>query len=89
MARAKLVAGNWKMNGSRAPNQALLDALLGGIAGLAAVECAVCVPFPYLGGGRASARSAVAWGAQNMSEHARGAYTGEVSWRCWRSSPVM
>ena len=80
MTRAKLVAGNWKMNGSRASNQQLLDATLAGIAGLAGVECAVCVPFPYLGEVAERLRgSAVAWGAQNMSEHARGAYTGEVS----------
>jgi triosephosphate isomerase len=80
MKRAKLVAGNWKMNGSRASNQALLDALLAGIVGLAGVECAVCVPFPYFGEvGERLRGSPVAWGAQNMSEHPRGAYTGEVS----------
>ena len=80
MKRAKLVAGNWKMNGSRASNQGLLDALLAGIVGLAGVECAVCVPYPYLGEVAERLRgSPVAWGAQNMSEHARGAYTGEVS----------
>jgi triosephosphate isomerase (TIM) len=80
MRRAKLVAGNWKMNGNRASNRELLDALLGGIVGLTGVECAVCVPFPYLGEVAAQLRgSSVAWGAQNMSEHARGAHTGEVS----------
>ena len=80
MARTPLVAGNWKMHGSRASNKALLDALLGGIAGVAGVECAVCVPFPYLGEVAEQLRgSALAWGAQNVSEHARGAYTGEVS----------
>src|SRR5258706_1026285 len=80
MARTPLVAGNWKLHGSRASNKALLDALLGGVAALAGAECAVCVPFPYLGevGGQLRG-SAVAWGAQNVSEHARGAYTGEVS----------
>ena len=80
MSRAPLVAGNWKMHGSRASNQALLDALLAGIAGLPGVECTVCVPFPYLGEVGSRLRgTAVAWGAQNVSEHARGAYTGEVS----------
>src|SRR3954466_15158255 len=80
MKRAKLVAGNWKMNGSRASNQALLDALLAGIVGLAGVECAVCVPFPYFGEvGERLRGSPVAGGAQKMSEHPRGAYTGEVS----------
>jgi triosephosphate isomerase len=78
--RAKLVAGNWKMNGGRASNRRLLEELQEGIAGLSAVECAVCVPFPYLGEVAEQLRgSAVPWGAQNVSEHARGAYTGEVS----------
>ena len=78
--RIPLVAGNWKMHGNRASNRALLDAVVGGIAGLEGVECAVCVPFPYLG--EVAARLAdtkLAWGAQNVSEHAQGAYTGEVS----------
>src|ERR1700704_417586 len=80
MARTPLVAGNWKLHGSRVSNKALLDALLGGIGGLDGVECAVCVPFPYLGevAGRL-AGTKLAWGAQNLSEHAQGAHTGEVS----------
>jgi triosephosphate isomerase len=80
MTRAKLVAGNWKMNGSRASNQVLLEGLLEGMVGLAGVESAVCVPFPYLGEVAERLRgSALSWGAQNVSEHARGAFTGEVS----------
>jgi triosephosphate isomerase len=80
MKPVPLVAGNWKMHGSRASNQALLRALLDGIAGLPRVECTVCVPFPYLCEVAEQLRgSAVAWGAQNVSEHPRGAYTGEVS----------
>jgi len=80
MARTRLVAGNWKMHGSRASNQALLDALLQDAAAMKGVECAVCVPFPYLA--QVSERlkgTAIAWGAQNVSEHRQGAYTGEVS----------
>jgi len=78
--RKRLVAGNWKMHGSRASNRALLDAVLRGIAGLSGVECAVCVPLPYLADTAEQLRgSALAWGAQNTSEFARGAYTGEVS----------
>ena len=78
--RSPLVAGNWKMHGNRASNRALLDALLVGIGALEGVECAVCVPFPYLGevAGRL-ANTKLAWGAQNLSEHAQGAHTGEVS----------
>jgi triosephosphate isomerase len=80
MTRTRLVAGNWKMHGSRASNEALLGALLREIPSSKSVECAVCVPFPYLEqvSGRL-ASSAISWGAQNVSEHAQGAYTGEVS----------
>ena len=78
--RGRLVAGNWKMHGSQAANQALLDAVLAAIQGLKDVECTVCVPFPYLKDVAARlAGSLLAWGAQNVSEHAQGAYTGEVS----------
>ena len=80
MRRTRLVAGNWKLNGSRAANKVLLDEVLAGLAGLSGVECAVCVPFPYLGEVAEQLRgTALAWGAQDASEHARGAYTGEVS----------
>jgi triosephosphate isomerase len=80
MARTRLVAGNWKMHGSRAFNRALVDALLKSIEGVQGVECAVCVPFPYLGQvAEQLAGTPIAWGAQNVSEHAQGAYTGEVS----------
>ncbi len=78
MARMRLVAGNWKMHGSRASNRALLGAILKG--GVQGAECAVCVPYPYLAEVAEQLRgSPVAWGAQNVSEHAQGAYTGEVS----------
>ncbi|MEX2241349.1 MAG: triose-phosphate isomerase [Burkholderiales bacterium] len=73
--RARLVAGNWKMHGSLAANAALLDAFVAG-----GVGCAVCVPFPYLAQAAERLRGTrIAWGAQNLSEHASGAYTGEVS----------
>ena len=76
--RRKLVAGNWKMNGSHSANAELLA----GIAAARPFACdvAVCVPFPYL------SETAVAltgtdlrWGAQDVSVHPQGAYTGEVS----------
>ena len=80
MARIRLVAGNWKMHGSRASNLALLEALLRGIGDARGVECAVCPPFPYLPQvGEKLRGTPVALGAQNVSEHAQGAYTGEVS----------
>jgi triosephosphate isomerase len=76
MKRSRLVVGNWKMHGSRASNAALLDAL----AKENPAGCAVCVPFPYLAQVAERLRgSNIAWGAQNVSEHAQGAYTGEVS----------
>ena len=78
--RKRLVAGNWKMNGSRAANKALLEAVTAGVAGIPGVECAVCVPFPYLSDVAEQLRgSPIPWGAQNVSEHAKGAFTGEVS----------
>jgi triosephosphate isomerase len=81
MTRTRLVAGNWKMHGSRASNQALLQALLAGASErLAGVDCAVCPPFPYLQQVCDLLRGTpIALGAQNVSEHAQGAYTGEVS----------
>jgi triosephosphate isomerase len=78
--RKKLVAGNWKMHGLKATRQALLDSVAAELAAMDDVECAVCVPYPYLAevAGRLKG-SRLAWGAQNASEHAEGAYTGEVS----------
>ncbi len=77
--RRKLVAGNWKMHGNLAENEALLTGVLAGMTGVKA-GVAVCVPFPYLSQVQAKlAGSAVALGAQNMSQHAKGAFTGEVS----------
>jgi len=76
--RTKLVAGNWKMHGSLATNLGLLHAVRDGARGRA--EVALCVPYPYLAQARAALDgSTVAWGAQDVSEHAQGAWTGEVS----------
>lgn len=76
--RTKLVAGNWKMHGSLAGNLGLLRAVRDGAKGTAGI--AVCVPYPYLAQARSVLEgSPVAWGAQDVSEHAQGAYTGEVS----------
>ena len=78
--RARLVAGNWKMNGSLRANAALLDALKAGVKNSDGLTHVVCAPFPYLGQVSAAlSGSAIAWGAQNVSEHDAGAYTGEVS----------
>jgi triosephosphate isomerase (TIM) len=78
--RKRLVAGNWKMHGSLAANQRILESVKGGAERAWGVEIAVCVPFPYLQQAAAVlAGTPVAWGAQNLSEHDSGAYTGEVS----------
>ena len=68
------------MHGSRAANNALLDALLAQLGRETRAECAICPPFPYLEQISARLRGTViALGAQNVSEHGQGAYTGEVS----------
>lgn len=75
----KLIAGNWKMNGSLAGNAALVEAVLAGM-GDAACDAAVCVPAPYLAQLQGLlAGSALALGAQDVSSHESGAFTGEVS----------
>src|SRR5262249_18077488 len=78
--RPRPVAGNWNMNGGLRANAALLDSLKGRAKPPDGVERAVCVPFPYLPQVSAAlAGSTIAWGAQDVSEHDAGAYTGEVS----------
>jgi triosephosphate isomerase (TIM) len=75
----KLIVGNWKMNGSLAFNAALLDQIQ---AGMSAVTCraAVCVPAPYLSQVQGLlSNSSMALGAQDVSAHESGAYTGEMS----------
>jgi triosephosphate isomerase len=80
--RGKLVVGNWKMNGGLAANAALLSELATGWKPAAGRELAVCVPYPYLPQVQgALAGTPIAWGAQDVSEHDAGAYTGEVSAR--------
>jgi triosephosphate isomerase len=76
----KLIVGNWKMNGALASNAKLLSALASGWRATPGRSLAVCVPFPYLAQARESLqRTPIAWGAQDVSRHASGAYTGEVS----------
>jgi triosephosphate isomerase (TIM) len=77
----QLIAGNWKMNGSLAANAELLQALLSGLQNAAPMcEAAVCVPAPYLAQVASFVQgSSIACGAQDLSQHTSGAYTGEVS----------
>jgi triosephosphate isomerase (TIM) len=76
--RHKLVVGNWKMHGSRAANAELLAALLA--ARPFGADVAVCAPAVFLSEIAATlAASELRWGAQDVSAHEQGAYTGEIS----------
>ena len=80
----KLIAGNWKMNGSLAANDALLRDLAVGMTAAPACAVAICVPALYLAQFQAlaltlPALSAIDLGAQDVSSKEAGAFTGEVS----------
>lgn len=78
--RKPLVAGNWKMNGTRASVAALTEAVKAGAKALDQTDIAVCPPFVFLGEVSAALRgSRVGVGAQDVSRHSSGAFTGEVS----------
>jgi triosephosphate isomerase len=78
--RKKFIAGNWKMNTSRAEGAALAGAIAAKVGQASDVEVAVCPPALYLEAvGKALAGSAVGLGAQNCYHEAKGAFTGEVS----------
>ncbi len=78
--RQPLVAGNWKMHGSRVENANLVSALLDLLQPGKNAEILVCPPFPYLmETGRLLKDSGVALGAQSVCAEAQGAFTGEVS----------
>jgi len=80
VSRTRLVLGNWKMHGSLADNAKLLAALLAAPRAACTTQMGVCVPFPYLAQSALALKgSAIALGAQDLSVHAQGAYTGEVS----------
>ena len=78
--RGKLVAGNWKMNGSLASSQALLKAILPPLAPLGRARYVVCAPYPHLAPLAPVLRgSNVALGAQDLCQFEDGAYTGGIS----------
>jgi len=77
--RKPLVAGNWKMNGSLASVRKLSDGILKGLSGVSSVEVAVFPPFVYLPEVLGRIGERLALGAQDLSEHGHGAFTGEVS----------
>lgn len=79
-----LVMGNWKMNGSMSFNNQLLNDIVVGVVGGSAADMTcqlvVCVPAPYFSQAQNRlAETPVQWGAQDVSVHAKGAFTGEVS----------
>jgi len=75
-----LVAGNWKMNGSNAANAELVDGILAGLPASDSVHLLICPPFPYLAAvAEKVTGTRLALGAQNVSQHESGAYTGEVA----------
>ena len=77
--KKKLIAGNWKMNGSFAANEALVRAILPGLAS-GGCTVAVCVPAPYLAQvSMLRTMTDLELGAQDVSVHEQGAFTGEVS----------
>jgi triosephosphate isomerase (TIM) len=79
--RQPLVAGNWKMHGSRAENAKLIERLVEAFP-TTGVECAVCPPHVYLaqvGSLLRAAKVPIALGAQDVSAEVKGAFTGEVS----------
>ncbi len=79
MTKKKLIAGNWKMNGSLEANDALVRAVVSGMKD-AACDVAVCVPAPYLAQLQMLRHaSALELGAQDVSQHEQGAFTGETS----------
>lgn len=78
--RKILVAGNWKMNGDPARNRELVGGIVAGLPARSRAEVSVCPPFPFLEAVATQlAGSPVRLGAQDVSEHASGAFTGEVS----------
>jgi triosephosphate isomerase (TIM) len=78
--RVPLVAGNWKMNGSRASVQELLTSIKAGVGQIARAEVAVCPPFVFVPMAQTALEGTVVrWGAQNLSTERSGAFTGEVA----------
>lgn len=78
--RRPLVAGNWKMNGSRAEASVLIESIIQGVSAAGRAEVAVCPPFVLIPlAADKLAGTPVAWGGQNLNENKSGAYTGEIS----------
>ena len=78
--RKILVAGNWKMHGSKTMVASLLDGLLAGSSADGKADLAVFPPFAYLSQAESAlSGSHIAWGGQTLNPNAQGAHTGETS----------
>ena len=78
--RRKVIAGNWKMNGTVAETESLIKALLKGDSRSERAVVVVCPPFTSLvPAAKLLTGTHIALGAQDMSPHAKGAYTGEIA----------
>lgn len=78
--RQPLVAGNWKMNGTRESVAELLDGIKAGIGDVRVAEMAVCAPAIFIGDVQSRLEGTpIAWGGQDLSVHDKGAFTGEIS----------
>ena len=78
--RQPIIAGNWKMNGSRDSIRELLDGIKAGMEDVNKAEVVVCAPYVYLADVEQHlSGSKVDFGGQNMSTEASGAFTGEIS----------
>ncbi|MBV8085742.1 MAG: triose-phosphate isomerase [Chloroflexi bacterium] len=79
-ARRRLVAGNWKMNGTLAEARSLASDLRSALKSPGPADVLVCPPFTALAVVSDALRgSHIAWGGQNMYFEDKGAFTGEVS----------
>jgi len=77
--RRILVAGNWKLNGSKESVQELLNGILAGMPE-AKTDVAVCTPYIYIPKVQEIlSGTEVGYGSQSISEHDSGAFTGEIS----------
>jgi triosephosphate isomerase len=80
MPNASLVIANWKMNGNKALVKEMTAFLRDNKEQFNAVDVVVCPPFTLISDlTRECYYDDIAVGAQNVSEHESGAYTGEVS----------
>jgi triosephosphate isomerase len=88
MARPKVIAGNWKMYKNLEETSALLNELKTALASTpASTIVVVCPPYTSLSVAAGLLKgSSIHLGAQNMSQHDEGAYTGEISWKMLRSA---